>query len=343
MMGSIKGMFYNRCSRIHELLAITLEDKLYNRFLVDTPEEEIHEIQYLMSSVPSDPSSVEKYLDTPAIHRHLQVYEEFFQAVLKGSLGATAQYWAIYIFLINRLHRELQRCVKTNDVSGYLQVLPAVLEVFFALNRPNYARWGSLFFQKLKSADSCLMEILEQGAFSIRRTNKSYSRSAVDLSLEQTVNRDAASRMTGIVAFRNSENAMRRWSLTMTQRALAVTELRAMTGLEQGETPTSQCRSSRIKRDNRQINLLSVKLDEFCNPFSEDSPGALINVATGQEATQATADYLLNTLERGKSQRQKFQDEWEGNSGRFLQPIKRCIINNFAAQNVTKKKKMYVA
>ena len=148
--------------------------------------------------------------------------------------------------------------------------------------------------------------------------------------------------MTGIVAFRNSENAMRRWSLTMTQRALAVTELRAMTGLEQGETPTSQCRSSRIKRDNRQINLLSVKLDEFCNPFSEDSPGALINVATGQEATQATADYLLNTLERGKSQRQKFQDEWEGNSGRFLQPIKRCIINNFAAQNVTKKK-MYVA
>ena len=180
MMGFIKGKFYNRCSRIHELLAITLEDKLYNRFLVDIPEEEIHEIQYLMSSVPSDPSSVEKYLDTPAIHRHLQVYEEFFQAVLKGSLGATAQYWAIYIFLINRLHRELQRCVKTNDVSGYLQVLPAVLEVFFALNRPNYARWGSLFFQKLKSADSCLMEILEQGAFSIRRTNKSYSRSAVD-------------------------------------------------------------------------------------------------------------------------------------------------------------------
>ena len=40
-------------------------------------------------------------------------------------------------------------------------------------------------------------------------TKKDYSRSAIDLSLEQSVNRDAASQMKGIVAFRNSENAMR--------------------------------------------------------------------------------------------------------------------------------------
>lgn len=63
----------------------------------------------------------------------------------------------------------------------------------------------------------------EIDAFSIRRTNKDFSRSAIDLSLEQTINHDAASQMKGIDAFRNSENAMRRWSLTMTQRAMAVT------------------------------------------------------------------------------------------------------------------------
>ena len=50
--------------------------------------------------------------------------------------------------------------------------------------------------------------ILEAGAMSIRRTKKSYSRCAVDLSLEQTVNRDAASPMSGISAFRNSESAV---------------------------------------------------------------------------------------------------------------------------------------
>ena len=161
----------------------------------------------------------------------------------------------------------------------------------------------------MKNADSDLIEIPQQGAFPIRRLNKNYSKSAVNLSLEQIVNRDAESRMAGIVAFRDSENAMHRWLLTMTQRALAVTELRTITGLEQGENPTSQCRSSRLANDNRQISSLSSKLDEFCNPFSKDSPGALINVVTGQNATQATADYLLNTLVRGKNQRERFQAE----------------------------------
>lgn len=94
-----------------------------------------------MSTVPSDVSQVEAYLSDPVVTRHLQKYEDFFQTVLDGAHGSTAGFWAIYIFLINRLHRELQRCVKTNDVSGYIDVFPMMLAVFFALNRPNYARW----------------------------------------------------------------------------------------------------------------------------------------------------------------------------------------------------------
>lgn len=159
MMGFIKGKFYNRCSRIHELLAITLEKKLHNRILADYSKEENHAIHSLMSSVPSDPSSAEEYLDTAVVHLNFKAYKEFFQAVLRGFLCATAQYWGIYIFLINRLHMELQRCVKSNDVKGYIQVLPAVLDIFFALNHPQCARWGSLFFLKLKNADSHLIEI----------------------------------------------------------------------------------------------------------------------------------------------------------------------------------------
>ena len=77
------------------------------------------------------------------------------------------------------------------------------------------------------------------------------------------MNRDASSQMRGIVAFRNSESAMRRWCLTMTQRAMAVTELRTYTGLELGETAAAQVRPSRIKKDNKQMKELGEKLDEF--------------------------------------------------------------------------------
>jgi len=338
MMGFIKGKFYNRCTRIHELLANVLEQKLYDRFLLDLPQEEYESLQHVMSTVPSDVSQVEAYLSDPVVTRHLQKYEDFFQTVLDGAHGSTARFWAIYIFLTNRLHRELQRCVKTNDVSGYIDVFPMMLAVFFALNRPNYARWGTLFLKKLESSDPKLREVLENGAFSIRRTRKDYSRSAVDLSLEQSVNRDAASQMKGIVAFRNSENAMRRWSLTMTQRAMAVTELRTFAGLEQGESAAAQCRPSRIKKDNLQMATLSAKIDEFCNPFTDDAPSALVNIATGQTASKATESYLLNTLKRGPEAREQFTTEWDSNNSRFLKTVKRTPIHNFAAENVKKKK-----
>ena len=217
-----------------------------------------------------------------------------------------------------------------------------MLSVLFALNRPNYARWGTLFLHKLKSAGQELRDILEKGAFSIRRTKKNYNRSAVDLSLEQTVNRDAASRMKGIVSFRNSENATRRWSLNMNQRAAAVTELRTFAGLEVGENVTAQCRPSRIKRDNRQMAELSaeLRLDKYCNPFREDAPIFLVNVATGQAASKPTEIYLLNTLKRGEKERDKFQDKRKTDHTRFLQPVKRTRVQNFAAQNVKTKSRL---
>ena len=33
IMGFIKGKFYNRCTRIHEMVANVLEQKIYSRFL----------------------------------------------------------------------------------------------------------------------------------------------------------------------------------------------------------------------------------------------------------------------------------------------------------------------
>ena len=93
-------------------------------------------------------------------------------------------------------------------------------------------------------------EILKAGAMFIRRTKKSYARSAVDMTLEQTVNKNAASPMRGITAFRDSEDACRRWSITLTQRSMALSELNELVGLQSGEGPEKQLTKSRIRRDN---------------------------------------------------------------------------------------------
>ena len=74
-------------------------------------------------------------------------------------------------------------------------------------------------------------------------------RSAIDLVLEQTINR-------GIIGFHYSHNAIIRWCITSTQRRMSVTELRGLTGLETIAQPAMQLRVSRIGKDGRQRGAL---------------------------------------------------------------------------------------
>ncbi|KAK4318062.1 hypothetical protein Pmani_010909 [Petrolisthes manimaculis] len=74
MMGFLKGKFYNRCIRIHELLANVLEIKLHNRFLQDLSQEEYESFRDLMDAIPREQSKVEDHLTDPIITQHLQKY-----------------------------------------------------------------------------------------------------------------------------------------------------------------------------------------------------------------------------------------------------------------------------
>ena len=343
-MGFIRGKFYNRCTRIHEILGIVMERKLYGQFCKTLNQETQDEMMALLQNAPDDTTVMQQYIDTnPAFDEHLKQYELYFNSVMGGALGPTAQYWAIYIFMVNRIHRELMRALRTNDVNSYISILPAVIDICFGLNRhrPNYARWGVLFLQKLSTASPQTRSVLEKGTFSIRRTKKNYSRSAIDLTLEQTVNRDAASPMRGIIGFQNSENAVRRWCITSTERGMAVTELRQLTGLRIENIPATQLRPNRIRKDNEHINALMETLTEACDPFSAPASTTdnLLNLATGKATATATKDYLLQTLEQGKYRRKKFQEECADDENRVMKSIQRRKVENFASENSKKKRK----
>ncbi|PIK52719.1 hypothetical protein BSL78_10408 [Apostichopus japonicus] len=170
--------------------------------------------------------------------------------------------------------------LKTNDVNRYIKVLPSLIYLFFALNRTNYARWGSYYLERLRHLDPATLDILRAGAFSTRRTKKAFSRSHIDISLEQTVIRDAASSATGITHFANSESAFRRWCVSLTQRSMAVSEMKDMSGIQHGDIPANQLCRRRVERDNTDVDNLLRKLDDTCNPFAEGSPDMLVNVAT---------------------------------------------------------------
>ena len=333
--GFLKGKFYNCCTRIHQLVAAVLEKAILRRYLDNASENTRKVCEELLTE--SGQSDLENRAQSEQVEVAMHGYEAYFQGLIKGSEGKLAQFWAIYAYIVNRVYRLLQRAVRTNDLDLFLRVLPCTVELFFAQNRPNYARWGSLFLDKLGKLPEAARKVLETGAFSTRRTNKSYSRSPIDLTLEQTVNRDAASSATGITSFANSESAFRRWNISLTQRSIAVSEIKDMCDIQPGETPVNQLKKGRINRDNRDMEALTKALEDTCYPFKKDAPSVLVNIATGKVAASETSDYLTQVLERGRELRKKFTDECATDDKRFLRTIPRCQVQNFAKGNLHKK------
>ena len=90
---------------------------------------------------------------------------------------------------------------------------------------------------------------LARGGFCIRRAGKHFSRCPVDVTLEQTVNRDAASTHIGISAFKDSIKNRQRWTITRSTRG----KLLEMTGLSNLEEASQETKPYRIIRKNRDV------------------------------------------------------------------------------------------
>ncbi|GFW57469.1 hypothetical protein TNCV_543791 [Trichonephila clavipes] len=96
------------------------------------------------------------------------------------------------------------------SVSGFLEAKH--LNRFFICNQPNYARWASKYYDslmKIAETHPDLFEEFQKGFFGIQRTYKPFSKQPIDLVLEQTINADAARRLTT-----NSISARQRWALS---------------------------------------------------------------------------------------------------------------------------------
>ena len=115
----------------------------------------------------------------------------------------------IYIDLIE-LYLLFSRACHTNDVPLFVYCLGKMYPVFLSAGRPNYSWWMVKYNLNLLNAEETqpgITEVQEKSGLTIRRTSKSFSRCPMDLTLEQTVNADAASFLTGIAAFTKSIRA----------------------------------------------------------------------------------------------------------------------------------------
>ena len=225
--GFLTGKHFNRCKRLHPILALSFEVLHFLAFL------ECYEFKDEMTTILSNlqpntiAEEVETIVSSDIFAAGVAAYEDYTQKTRSGVHGATAEYWMIYIDYVHQYHL-LERAIRTNDIDMYINSLTGIIDLFFATNHVNYSRWLTKFQLDLLNVEDShpgLRDLLNQGVFAIHRTDKAFSRCPVDLTLEQTINADAASRLTGMSSVTDNYQARLRWMVTKSTRASLASQL----------------------------------------------------------------------------------------------------------------------
>ena len=107
----------------------------------------------------------------------------------------------------------------------------------------------------------------KQGWFTIRRTEKPFSSTAIDLTLEQTVNAEAASQHLEVLSITNSISARQRWAESHYLRTSIVSTMLEHLGMTKKDDVSQHIKPNRIKKANASVRQVLHVLKETVNPF----------------------------------------------------------------------------
>lgn len=266
-------------------------------------------------------------------------FEDFHSDILCGTYGKTRQFYAIYINLIN-YYLLLERSVRMNDLQLFVYILAKIDSVFFAFNHPIYARWLLWYENSMRSLEHMYPGLQENILLGVKRTDKNYSRIPFDLTLEGTINADAARRLTGIMHLTNSILARHKWSISHALRSTIISHVLSDCGLTKIQYVTNDLQPHRIKISHKMRDDFTDALNNRMNPFTANlKKDSLFNICTGQAAPEEIATFLLSFEEVGESKRKAMIDACCKNEEACQgYVIKKTNILNFAS--VIKKKKV---
>lgn len=261
-----------------------------------------------------------------ALKELLNKYKTFIKSTLNEEHGKTAKFYLQYVEFMG-IYFRFSRSIRTSNFELYIESLSEMADLFFIFNHQNYARW-ILMYQRnliqLRDDNSPLFDHFVQGAFGIKRTANNIARSPVDLTLEQTINADAANTLTGILHFTSSFSASQRWALSHSLRTKIITRLLHTIDFTKRDDIAHELEDHRINKDQKAFHDLYNAVQQSMNPFcSKVDPDHLFNIISGKAVSDETSDFLLSVQENGIEKKNKFIKECAENEKRFEMSIKK--------------------
>lgn len=339
--GIIGGTHFNRCKKVHDVAALAFKLMHINEFIENygkLDHDEKLSIDEIVENLIKENQTHQTESAKHQLKDILDNYRTYTCKTLSGEHGLTAQFILMYVQFVE-YYKLFEYAIRTSDLEMYIVAARKMCPLFFTLNHSNYARYLVKYLDDLMNLDQThpgFKEVFENGALSIRRTSKNFCRSAVDLTLEQTINANAANKLTGITSFTNSLYARQRWSETHSARKAIITHL--IEHLQLNELSENSASVHQTNIFNTQVENFITEVQNNINPFSENlNRLKLFNISTGKSTSDSVAEFILKVESNGIEKMEKFIEECRTDVNRFNKPISKNVIKNFTSEIVKRK------
>ena len=236
--------------------------------------------------------------------------------------------------------------VQENNFDLRLFAWQYFLPFYFALDKTNYARYGSFYVETMRQIEQKhpgLKHLLKEKGLSVLAQENHNIRTAIDQRGEQTINREAKTvagikTFGGIKTFAGNKSSVLKWCLNRADQAKNSKALSDMCGITTDAGLYKPLRPSQILQANeRVLSVMKVFCEDYINPFGlEIETDALINVSSGVPLPNDIADELLSISKVGANRYEQFKNERlvEPQAKGFHEPISRCKIKGFKHNKV---------
>ena len=331
--GVLAGSHYNRAWTVHRAFSEALERLLLERFLLES-NTSIPESFVTAARVPD--SFYKDVLSNNATF--VAQYQDFKESIRNGKLGKTPRFWLLLYLDLMQTQHLIHLAVQDNDFEMRIQCWKFFLPLYFALQKMNYARYGSYYVKVMENIEKMypgLKDLLMQNGMSVQAQESFPIRVAIDQRGEQTINRDAKT-SGGIKSFAADSSAILKWTLNRSEQAENTKALLSLADVNHSASTYKPLRPSQILQSEKFVTrIIDVLKEEYVNPFGVNvDKEKLVNLSSGIALDDRIAAEILSTRSVGEKESQKFREErLESSQVKFHDPIKRRKLALFSSSS----------
>ena len=222
-------------------------------------------------------------------------------------------YWFNFKLIFQVVHDSI-RADREGDFNLHLDAFRRALVLFAAFDRPNYLRWGSVYFEDMLKLHTTAPDVYENfmaGKFSIKERPERFISVAGDQKPEQSINL-SSKKSQSVIGNAKQKQFIAQWNLFYHEMADIHRLDKEYTGCiaGEGEVFIHHLSSSKITRchENSVREMMDV-FEKYGNPLSNDTPYTLHNFVTKQAMSDGIRHDLLHYIEIGERRYITFRKE----------------------------------